>query len=208
MINGRPLYPSSDELLESLPITPEDILIGQHTPPPQPEPKARSNPRHLLRATQNRVGDFWICWLKCFAPNLLPRNRRFKTRENVEVGDLVLKLDPNLRRNQWKMDIITETYPGNDGLVRKVRMKTKTGEYDGPIHKLCLIATKQELDAVPTMTWLTGVPFTETVTQEVAQLGLHPNFRTWAEWFALSAQLPEWGLERVRREWVRTGVWQ
>ena len=30
MINGRPLYPSSDNIWESLPMTPNDILIGQH----------------------------------------------------------------------------------------------------------------------------------------------------------------------------------
>lgn len=39
------------------------------------------------------------------------------------------------------------TYPGNDSLVRKVRIKTRDGEYDRPIHKLCLIALKEELDA-------------------------------------------------------------
>lgn len=42
---------------------------------------------------------------------------------------------------------IIGTYPGNDGLVRKVRIKTSDGEYDRPIHKPCLIATKEELDA-------------------------------------------------------------
>ena len=42
---------------------------------------------------------------------------------------------------------IVGTYPGNDGLVRKVRIKIRDGEYDRPIHKLCLIATKDELNA-------------------------------------------------------------
>ena len=36
------------------------------------------------------------------------------------------------------------TYLGNDGCVRKVRVKNADGEYDRPIHKLCLIATKEE----------------------------------------------------------------
>ena len=85
--------------------------------------------------------------MKYFAPNLLPRNKWFRVKGNVEVGDLVLELDPNRKRSQWKMALITETYPGNDGLVRKVRMKTQNGEYERPIHKLCLIATRQDLDA-------------------------------------------------------------
>ena len=85
IINGRPLYPSSNDIWESPPITPNDILIGHHLPLPQPEPEERINPRHLLRSTQDRVNEFWKCWMRYFAPNLLPRNKWFRTRENVHV---------------------------------------------------------------------------------------------------------------------------
>ncbi|XP_022777768.1 uncharacterized protein LOC111319218 [Stylophora pistillata] len=122
LVNGRPLYPSSDDIWEVPPITPNDLLLGHHNPPPQPEPEERTNPRQLLRSTQNRVADFWRSWMKYFAPNLLPRNKWFRVRDNIQT-------------------------PGNDSLVRKVRIKTRDGEYDRPIHKLCLIATKEELDA-------------------------------------------------------------
>ena len=147
VINGRPLYPSSDSIWESPPITPNDILIGHHLSIPQPEPEERINPRHLLRSTENRVNEFWRCWMRYFAPNLLPRNKWFRTRENLQVDDLVLEIDPNHKRSQWKMARVIATYPGNDGLVRKTRIKTQDGEYDRPIHKLCLLATKDELNA-------------------------------------------------------------
>ena len=147
IINGRPLYPSSNDIWEGPPITPNDILMGHHLPPPQPEPEERINPRHLLRSTQDRVNEFWKCWMRYFAPNLLPRNKWFRTRENVEVDDLVLELDPNQKRSRWNLARVVATYPGNDGLVRKARIKTQCGEYDRPIHKLCLIATKEELNA-------------------------------------------------------------
>ncbi|XP_068738909.1 uncharacterized protein [Montipora capricornis] len=147
VINGRPLYPSSDRIWESPPITPNDILIGHHLTIPQPEPEERINPRHLLRSTENRVNEFWRCWMRYFAPNLLPRNKWFRTRENLQVDDLVLEIDPNHKRSQWKMARVIATYPGNDGLVRKTRIKTQDGEYDRPIHKLCLLATKDELNA-------------------------------------------------------------
>ena len=147
IINGRPLYPSSNDIWESPPITPNDILIGDHLPLPQPEPEERINPRHRLRSTQDRVNEFWECWMRYFAPNLLPRNKWFRTRENVHVDDLVLELDQNHKRSQWKLARIIVTYPGKDGLVRKARIKTQDGEYDKPIHKLCLLATKEELNA-------------------------------------------------------------
>ena len=103
-------------------------------------------PRDMIRSTEKRVNYFWCCWMKYFAPNLLPRIKWFKTRENVEEGDFVLELDSKHKRCQWKRAIIIETYPGKDGCVRKVRIKNADGEYDRPINKLCLIATKEELN--------------------------------------------------------------
>jgi len=42
---------------------------------------------------------------------------------------------------------IVGTYPGNKGLLHKGRINTRDGECDRPILKLCLIATKEELNA-------------------------------------------------------------
>ncbi len=127
LINSRPLYPSSEQVWEGPPITPNDILIGTHNSPPQPATEEMINPRDLLRSTEGRVNEFWKCWIKHFAPNLLPRNKWFRTREDIKVGDLVLELDNKYRRSQWKMALIIDTYPGNDNHVRKVRIKTQMG---------------------------------------------------------------------------------
>ena len=43
------------------------------------------------------------------------------------------------------MAIIINSYPGKDGCVRKVQKRNVNGEYDRPIHELCLIATNEEL---------------------------------------------------------------
>ena len=47
------------------------------------------------------------------------------------------------------MGLVLETYPGEDGLVRKAKIKTATSVYDRPIRKLCLIAAKEELNSMP-----------------------------------------------------------
>ena len=95
LINGHPLYTSSNNIWEGPPITPNDILMAHHLSHPQPESEESINPRHLLRSTQDRVDEFWKCWMRYFTPDLLPRNKWFRTRENVEVDDLVLELDLN-----------------------------------------------------------------------------------------------------------------
>jgi len=99
LINGRPLYPSSVEIWENPPVTPNDLSIGQLFPPPVPEPEQRVNPSHLMQSTEKRVQEFWSCWMKYFAPNLLPRNKWFKKRENLQEGDLVLVMEPTPRRS-------------------------------------------------------------------------------------------------------------
>ena len=145
VVNSRPLYPSSEDVFSDPPITPNDLIIGQHCPPPVPEAEDKINPRNLLRVCQKKVHEFWKAWIKYFAPNLLPRNKWFRSRENLKTGDLIIELDPGPRR-EWKLAIVTKTYPGEDKLVRKVQIKTEKGYFDRPIHKLFLIATKEELE--------------------------------------------------------------
>ena len=78
-----------------------------------------------MRSTEKRVQEFWECWMK---RRFGVRNRTH-SQENVEVG------------------LVLETHPGKDGLVRKAKIKTATSVYNRPIHKLCLIATKEELNS-------------------------------------------------------------
>ena len=63
--------------------------------------------------------------------------------QDVLTRVVVLELDPNHKRSKLKLARATVTYPGNDGLVRKARIKTKDSHNHRPIHKLCLIATKE-----------------------------------------------------------------
>ena len=145
LVNQRPLYPSSNSIWEGPPVTPNDLLMGNHFPHLVPEEQSRVNPRDLVGSIEKRVQE---CWLKYFAPDLLPRNKWYRKRENLREGDLVLEMEPTPRRT-WKMAVVLETFPGDDGLVRKAKIKTENAVYDRPIHKLCLIATKEEL-ASPT----------------------------------------------------------
>ena len=54
-------------------------------------------------------------------------------------GDIVLLVDSDVPRGQWKMGRVLKVIPSRDGLVRKVVVKTSTSTYLRPVHKLVLI---------------------------------------------------------------------
>ena len=86
-------------------------------------------------------------------PQLNYRNKWFHTRDNLENGDYVIILEKGMKgqtapRSLWKKGIVIATHPGTDGLVRSVTVRdSKRNEYVRPIHKLCLIATRAELES-------------------------------------------------------------
>ena len=113
LANSQPLYPSSDDIFSDPPITPNDLIIGQHSSPPIPEEESKVNPRNLLCKCQKKIHDFWKACIKYFVSHLLLRNKWFHTKENLKIGNLVSELD-STPRSQWKMAIAVKTYPGED----------------------------------------------------------------------------------------------
>jgi hypothetical protein len=57
----------------------------------------------------------------------------------LKIGDLVLVKDINIKRGNRPMGMITKCYPGNDGVVRVVDVKTMYGEYKRQVVKLMKI---------------------------------------------------------------------
>ena len=146
LVNSRPLYPGSENIWDDPPITPNDLILGPNFGVPQPEEEKVVNPKDLNKSVQRRVCQFWQCWMKYFAPNLLVRAKWHEKKQNVEVGDLVLEIDGKRKRGEWQMALVEEVLPGEDDLVRKVKIRTSKGIYERPIAKLCLIATRRELE--------------------------------------------------------------
>ena len=66
--------------------------------------------------------------------------------EELEIGDNVLLVDPGNLRGRWQMGRVINVFPGKDGVVRSVRVKTYPGAYDLPISKLSLLLTKKEYE--------------------------------------------------------------
>jgi len=60
-------------------------------------------------------------------------------KRNVRVNDYVIVADPNAIRGSWNAGRIVQIFPGGDGIVRNVLVKTKNGEYRRPVNKICVI---------------------------------------------------------------------
>ena len=68
------------------------------------------------------------------------RKKWLSTARNFAVGDVVLALDENLPRSSWPIGRVLEVFQSQtDGLVRSVRVKTKTSDLKRPIDKIVLL---------------------------------------------------------------------
>ena len=71
------------------------------------------------------------------------------------VGDFVIIFEQGFKgksapRATWTKAIVSAVHQSADGLVRSVTIRDSNHkEYKRPIHKLCLIATRAELEADP-----------------------------------------------------------
>ncbi|XP_045036710.1 uncharacterized protein LOC123477439 [Daphnia magna] len=78
-----------------------------------------------------------------------PRKKWKSAQENLSVGDIVLLLDPNQPCGLWKIGHVNQVYPGNEGLVRVVKVRTKDGEYTRAIHRLSILKKAAVADVHP-----------------------------------------------------------
>ena len=64
------------------------------------------------------------------------RHKWFLPTENIKVGDVVLVIEPDVLRRHWKLGRIEAVYPGQDGLVRVVDVRTGGVARRRPISRL------------------------------------------------------------------------
>lgn len=76
------------------------------------------------RQVQALADQFWRRWRQEYLPSLQSRRKWRETQTDLKEGDVVLLKDDQAPRNRWSMARITAVFPGKDGRVRKVELKT------------------------------------------------------------------------------------
>ena len=149
LLNSRPITYVSSDLNDLSPLTPSHFLVGEIGRPFAPEAidhKQAYNPRKRWHRVQQLLGQCWKRWRQGFLPSLNIKKKWFHARHSLKEGDVALIVEPNASRGEWPLGRVIEVYPGDDGLVRVVKVKTKNKEYLCPVHRLCPLEYVEDSD--------------------------------------------------------------
>ncbi|XP_015125213.1 uncharacterized protein LOC107047000 [Diachasma alloeum] len=138
ILNSRPLTPLSSDPNDFTALTPAHFLHGDiSTDLPAPDwtetPSNRlSYWQHLEKIKQH----FWNRWHREYLSELNVRHKWTSGHHDISIGSLVLLRDDNLPPLKWRLGRVIETYPSDDNIIRKVKVRTSTGEVDRNVRRL------------------------------------------------------------------------
>ncbi|XP_074662622.1 uncharacterized protein LOC141915116 [Tubulanus polymorphus] len=136
LMNSRPLV--GQDINEPM-LTPNHFIVGRVSGDTAPSSVdcIPFNLRNKWRHSQEVVRQFWGRWIQEILPQLSARKKWLSPNQNIANGDIVLVIDKDLPRRQWKLGEIKSVYPGKDGLIRVVDVETSKKVYKRSIGNIC-----------------------------------------------------------------------
>ena len=138
-INRRPLSYVEDDI--ELPIlTPSTFMFQRSNLLPQEE-TWRIQDQDLRRRAKYLTAckdKLWIRWQREYLTALRERhNLTHKARKFLpKCGDVVMVKTDNKNRGTWPLAIVNQVYPGKNGVIRGVQLKTANGKLERPVQHL------------------------------------------------------------------------
>ena len=154
-LNARPLTYEYNEVDDEV-LTPSHLIYGRRIkslPDEIIEPddvvsEAQCSERFKYLST--RLNHFWNRWRNEYLANLREFHRCKAQSENrtAEVGDVVLVLEEEKKRGEWRVGVVENLVRGSDNVVRgaKVRVVTKgkPTHLSRPVQKLYPLEIKSQ----------------------------------------------------------------
>lgn len=146
VLNSRPLVPLTDNPTDLNYLTPAHAVRGERIIQPL---GTNLSGIPLTRVRQHKImeklhQDFWQTWRRDYLNTLQNRKKWSTQRENLKEDDFVLMKEDNLPPGVWLMARVIETYPGADGLVRNVMVRTYKNDYLRPVQKLVKLPLQEQ----------------------------------------------------------------
>jgi hypothetical protein len=129
LMNSRPLTCQSAAPKDDPVQTPNHFLYGQLGGQIAPEvDELDIHPRRRWLRIQQIIKGFWRRWLREFLPAVNSRKKWTEEKKDIEVGNIVICIDPNLPRGTWPLGRV-EVFIGPDKHVRTARIKIGQKQY-------------------------------------------------------------------------------
>lgn len=137
LVNSRPLTYTATDVDSDVAITPNHLIRGAgQSVIPLP---GKIDSRKQWEISQGIADAFWSRWLKEYLPTITTRSKWYDDVKKLQVGQLVLIIDEQLKRGEWKRGIVKDVLLSNDGKIRSAKVQTSKGCYVRPVSKLALI---------------------------------------------------------------------
>lgn len=141
VLNSRPLTPLTMHPSDEAPLTPGHFICGVPITNLPETDLTQGKLCHLRRwqLTAAIKQNFWKRWSTEYLQSLQQRQKWSQSSANVKEGTLVVMVNKETPAFTWEIGRIDTTFPGKDGKIRVVDVKTNRGTYRRGIHQLCPI---------------------------------------------------------------------
>ena len=136
LLNERPIgvKPSVDSVINAL--TPNSLILGRATASnPMGWQPYETNIATRYHLVQSVVEDFWKRWTELYAPALVVQRKWHTATRNLRPGDVVIVADKNTLRGEYRLALVRDVFPGEDGRVRKVTVQYKSYRTGEKVHE-------------------------------------------------------------------------
>ncbi len=82
---------------------------------------------------------FWSAYIKDYLLGLQTRGKWQNPSPDVEVGMVVMMIDPRVHRSSWQIGKVVKVFPGADGRVRTADVEIHDRIYTRPIARLIVL---------------------------------------------------------------------
>ncbi|XP_058806275.1 uncharacterized protein LOC131672811 [Phymastichus coffea] len=143
ILNSQSLCSLSADTNDPLVITPAHLLVGRLITflPETNLVSVSSNRLAIYKFITKMRQDFWNKWHKEYLNELQTRQKWIKSSSNIKAGTVVILMEDNPVSARWPLGIVTEVFPGNDGVARVASVRTAIGVYKRNITRLCPLLT-------------------------------------------------------------------